>query len=57
MGGYTVYESSNVMVRTKSLFDQDVLVNVSVEKQTDIKLSGYIRIPSKTKETCLLLSR
>ncbi|CAN6841574.1 unnamed protein product [Brassica oleracea] len=47
--GYTVYESSNVMVRTKSLFGQDVLVNVSMEKLTDIKLSGYIRIPSKTQ--------
>ncbi|CAF1893305.1 unnamed protein product [Brassica oleracea var. botrytis] len=47
--GYTVYESSNVMVRTKSLFGQDVLVNVSMEKPTDIKLSGYIRIPSKTQ--------
>lgn len=47
--GNTVYESSNVMERTENLFGQHVLVNVSMEKETDEKLSGYLRNPSKTQ--------
>ena len=30
----------------KSVFGEDALVNVSIEKQTDGALSGYIRIRS-----------
>lgn len=39
----------------KSVFGEDALVNVSVEKQTDGKLSGYIRIRSKTQGIALSL--
>ncbi|KAJ3681868.1 hypothetical protein LUZ60_014441 [Juncus effusus] len=39
----------------KSAFDEDALVNVSVEKQADGKLSGYIRIRSKTQGIALSL--
>ncbi|KAM4113271.1 hypothetical protein ACJW30_05G207600 [Castanea mollissima] len=35
----------------KSVFGEDALVNVSIEKQTDGKLGGYIRIRSKTQES------
>ncbi|KAH7864953.1 hypothetical protein Vadar_000345 [Vaccinium darrowii] len=39
----------------KSIFGEDALVNVSIEKQTDGKLSGYIRIRSKTQGIALSL--
>mmetsp|Transcript_10098 Transcript_10098/g.21599 ORF Transcript_10098/g.21599 Transcript_10098/m.21599 type:complete len:106 (+) Transcript_10098:45-362(+) len=39
----------------KSVFGEDALVNVSVEKQTDGKLAGYIRIRSKTQGIALSL--
>lgn len=39
----------------KSVFGEDALVNVSVEKQVDGKLSGYIRIRSKTQGIALSL--
>ncbi|KAE9584486.1 hypothetical protein Lal_00021700 [Lupinus albus] len=39
----------------KSVFGEDALVNVSIEKQTDGKLSGYIRIRSKTQGIALSL--
>ncbi|CAD5177201.1 coatomer subunit beta-1-like [Musa acuminata AAA Group] len=39
----------------KSVFGEDALVNISVEKQTDGKLSGYIRIRSKTQGIALSL--
>eukprot|EP00276_Gloeochaete_wittrockiana_P009677 CAMPEP_0184646384 /NCGR_PEP_ID=MMETSP0308-20130426/3086_1 /TAXON_ID=38269 /ORGANISM="Gloeochaete witrockiana, Strain SAG 46.84" /LENGTH=962 /DNA_ID=CAMNT_0027076361 /DNA_START=108 /DNA_END=2996 /DNA_ORIENTATION=- len=39
----------------KSIFGEDALVNVSVEKQPDGKLAGYIRIRSKTQGIALAL--
>uniref|UniRef100_A0A2P2MSH8 Coatomer subunit beta n=1 Tax=Rhizophora mucronata TaxID=61149 RepID=A0A2P2MSH8_RHIMU len=39
----------------KSVFGEDALVNVSIEKLTDGKLSGYIRIRSKTQGIALSL--
>ncbi|KAG6390993.1 hypothetical protein SASPL_148739 [Salvia splendens] len=39
----------------KSVFGEDALVNVSVEKQADEKLNGYIRIRSKTQGIALSL--
>ncbi|CAI0438730.1 unnamed protein product [Linum tenue] len=39
----------------KSVFGEDALVNVSLEKQGDGKLSGYIRIRSKTQGIALSL--
>ncbi|XP_057510625.1 coatomer subunit beta-1-like [Actinidia eriantha] len=39
----------------KSAFAEDALVNVSIEKQADGKLSGYIRIRSKTQGIALSL--
>lgn len=39
----------------KSVFGEDALVNVSVEKQSDGKLGGYIRIRSKTQGIALSL--
>ncbi|KAK4585563.1 hypothetical protein RGQ29_022994 [Quercus rubra] len=39
----------------KSVFGEDALVNVSIEKQADDKLSGYIRIRSKTQGIALSL--
>ncbi|GLU01174.1 hypothetical protein SLE2022_184960 [Rubroshorea leprosula] len=39
----------------KSVFGEDALVNVSVEKQADDKRSGYIRIRSKTQGIALSL--
>ncbi|GMH14164.1 hypothetical protein Nepgr_016005 [Nepenthes gracilis] len=39
----------------KSVFGEDALVNFSVEKQADGKLSGYIRIRSKTQGIALSL--
>ncbi|XP_057788827.1 coatomer subunit beta-1-like [Salvia miltiorrhiza] len=39
----------------KSAFGEDALVNISVEKQADGKLNGYIRIRSKTQGIALSL--
>ena len=39
----------------KSVFGEDALVNLSVEKQQDGKLAGYIRIRSKTQGIALSL--
>eukprot|EP01018_Ginkgo_biloba_P040144 Gb_03760 [translate_table: standard] len=39
----------------KSVFGEDALVNVSIEKQPNGKLSGYIRIRSKTQGIALSL--
>ncbi|CAN6458868.1 unnamed protein product [Victoria cruziana] len=39
----------------KSVFGEDALVNVSIEKQVDGKLTGYIRIRSKTQGIALSL--
>jgi coatomer subunit beta len=39
----------------KSVFGEDDLVNMSIEKQHDGKLSGYIRIRSKTQGIALSL--
>jgi len=39
----------------KSVFGEDALVNVSIEKQPDDKLSGFIRIRSKTQGIALSL--
>ncbi|GFQ00398.1 coatomer subunit beta-1 [Phtheirospermum japonicum] len=39
----------------KSVFGEDALVNISVEKQSDGKLNGYIRIRSKTQGIALSL--
>ena len=39
----------------KSIFGEDALVNVSVEKQDDGKIVGYIRIRSKTQGIALSL--
>ena len=38
----------------RSVFGEDALVNVSVEKQGDGKLAGFIRIRSKTQVRILL---
>ena len=39
----------------KSIFGEDALVNVSVEKRSDGKICGYIRIRSKTQGIALSL--
>jgi len=39
----------------KSIFGEDALVNLSIEKQADGKLSGYVRIRSKTQGIALSL--
>merc|ERR1711865_579908 len=39
----------------KSIFGEDALVNVSIEKRTDGKIVGYIRIRSKTQGIALSL--
>ncbi|KAH7840862.1 hypothetical protein Vadar_022604 [Vaccinium darrowii] len=39
----------------KSIFGEDTLVNLSIEKQADGKLSGYIKIRSKTQGIALSL--
>jgi coatomer subunit beta len=40
---------------TRSVFGEDALVNLSVEKQEDDKLAGYVRIRSKTQGIALSL--
>ncbi|KAL8517801.1 hypothetical protein ACS0TY_009209 [Phlomoides rotata] len=44
-----------VNLYAKSVFGEDALVNISVEKQEDGKLNGYIRIRSKTQGIALSL--
>ncbi|CAA3019609.1 coatomer subunit beta-1-like [Olea europaea var. sylvestris] len=44
-----------VNLYAKSVFGEDALVNVSIEKQEDGKLNGYIRIRSKTQGIALSL--
>ena len=39
----------------RSVFGEDALVNVSVEKQEDGRITGYIRIRSKTQGIALSL--
>lgn len=39
----------------KSVFGEDALANVSIEKQADGKLSGYITVRSKTEGIALSL--
>ncbi|MCO5559273.1 hypothetical protein L7F22_012869 [Adiantum nelumboides] len=39
----------------KSVFGEDALVNISLEKQLDGKLTGFIRIRSKTQGIALSL--
>jgi len=39
----------------KSLFGEDALVNISIEKQQDGKIGGYVRIRSKTQGIALSL--
>jgi coatomer subunit beta len=51
--GASGYLAANLYA--KSVFGEDALVNVSVEKQHDGKLAGYIRIRSKTQGIALSL--
>ncbi|RVW31844.1 Coatomer subunit beta-1 [Vitis vinifera] len=39
----------------KSVFGEDALVNVSIEKQANSKITGFIRIRSKTQGIALSL--
>ncbi|KAJ8758820.1 hypothetical protein K2173_000541 [Erythroxylum novogranatense] len=53
LGGECGFLAANLYA--KSVFGEDALVNVSIEKQADGKLSGYIRIRSKTQGIALSL--
>ena len=53
MEGDCGYLAANLYA--KSVFGEDALVNVSVEKQPDGRLGGYIRIRSKTQGIALSL--
>jgi len=55
LGGTSSFLAANLYA--KSIFGEDALVNVSVEKKDDAdgKLSGYIRIRSKTQGIALSL--
>uniref|UniRef100_A0A7S2V1X2 Coatomer subunit beta n=1 Tax=Fibrocapsa japonica TaxID=94617 RepID=A0A7S2V1X2_9STRA len=55
LGGQSSFLAANLYA--KSIFGEDVLVNVSVEKKDDAdgKLSGYVRIRSKTQGIALSL--
>ena len=55
LGGKSTFLAANLYA--KSIFGEDALVNVSVEKKEDGdgKLSGYIRIRSKTQGIALSL--
>ena len=55
LGGASSFLAANLYA--KSIFGEDALVNVSVEKKDDAdgKLSGYIRIRSKTQGIALSL--
>jgi len=51
--GHTDFLAANLYA--KSIFGEDALVNVSVEKRADSKICGYIRIRSKTQGIALSL--
>ncbi|KAI3775770.1 hypothetical protein L1987_45523 [Smallanthus sonchifolius] len=53
LDGYCGFLAANLYA--KSVFGEDALVNLSIEKQADGKLSGYIRIRSKTQGIALSL--
>lgn len=55
LGGRSTFLAANLYA--KSIFGEDALVNVSVEKKEDAdgKLTGYIRIRSKTQGIALSL--
>jgi len=55
LGSKSAFLAANLYA--KSIFGEDVLVNVSVEKKDDAdgKLSGYVRIRSKTQGIALSL--
>ena len=55
LGGASTFLAANLYA--KSIFGEDALVNVSVEKKADAdgKLTGYIRIRSKTQGIALSL--
>ena len=53
LGGDAQFLAANLYA--KSIFGEDALVNVSVEKQADSKIVGYIRIRSKTQGIALSL--
>lgn len=53
LDGECGYVAANLYA--KSVFGEDALVNISIEKQADGKLSGYIRIRSKTQGIALSL--
>ena len=52
-GGQTNFLAANLYA--KSVFGEDALLNLSVEKQEDGKITGYIRIRSKTQGIALSL--
>ena len=51
--GHTDFLAANLYA--KSIFGEDALVNVSVERRADSKICGYIRIRSKTQGIALSL--
>ena len=53
LGGDCNFLAANLYA--KSIFGEDALVNVSIEKQPDGKIVGYIRIRSKTQGIALSL--
>jgi len=53
LGGDCNFLAANLYA--KSIFGEDALVNVSIEKQDDGKIVGYIRIRSKTQGIALSL--
>jgi len=53
LGGECGFLSANLYA--KSVFGEDALANISIEKQTDGKIGGFIRIRSKTQGIALSL--
>ena len=53
LSGSSCFLAANLYAR--SMFAEDALMNVSVEKQKSGKVSGYIRIRSKTQGIALSL--
>jgi coatomer subunit beta len=53
LGGDCNFLAANLYA--KSIFGEDALVNVSIDKQPDGKIVGYIRIRSKTQGIALSL--
>jgi coatomer subunit beta len=53
LGGDTNFLAANLYA--KSIFGEDALVNLSVEKQDKGKIAGYLRIRSKTQGIALSL--